>query len=182
MLKTLLPFLFLLALFLISNLLTFIFASHYIMCLLTYVKILFLSVVLKNLTISLQYNFLPLSLFLHFLHLLLLLVPKNHFTAWLKDFLIFTQMRETFSCYFSSYYSPLSLGYASYFSSHLMKFFHLHWFSTFYFYLCLVIWAPAVTSSLSSSAMLNMPLILSSLFFIPNIEILISRSLIQVYL
>ena len=33
-------------------LLTFIFVSHYIMCLLTYVKILFLSVVLKNLTIS----------------------------------------------------------------------------------------------------------------------------------
>lgn len=51
MLKTLLPFLFLLALFLKSNLLIFIFVSQYIMCLLTYVKILFLSVVLKNLTI-----------------------------------------------------------------------------------------------------------------------------------
>lgn len=180
-LKTLLPFLFLLALSLKSNLLIFIFVSQYIMCLLTYVKILFLSVVLKNLTIF------PLVLFSSSFSLPLL-PPSPPASCTQESFYCLAQRVYNFHSnegnfqllFLQLVFSPFSWVCQVFFIT-LNEVFPYSLTLTFYFSLCLVIWVPDVTSSLSS-AMLHLPLILSSLFFIPNTEILISRSLIQVYL
>ena len=165
-----------------SNLLTFIFVSQSITCLLTYVKILFLSVVLKNLAIF------PFSI-IFFLFL-------SSFSFSISS--CFSCTQESLNClaqrvynfhsnegnfqllFLQLLFSPFSWVCQLFFIT-LNEVFPYSLIFYFIFSLCLVTWVPAVTSSLVSSAMWNLPLTPSSLFFIPNIEILISGSLTQLY-